>query len=206
MKVRNGFVSNSSSSSFLVGVPVECETFEQWLESEMYRMWHCSDGEHYIRCVNFPDEDNLFDKPIEDYEFTRRECLKNLWDDIHSLKKPHKVNLQDWIDWYTPMSGEGWWFTHPCGTFSDQYPFCDLGKLQNVYRESELAKEESTHLLNLGIEWNATMIRKLFNDFEQQYDGNIYHVYYSDNDGDYGCMMEHGDFWNLFDNIQRSEH
>jgi len=194
MKVRNGFVSNSSSSSFLVGIPSECVTFEDYLRDGI------SAYEGYGEMINPVDNwDTYFDHSI-----TNCECIKQLWDDV--LIKNNKVHMEDWIDHIHNGS-------IPEGTLAEGYTFvstwCCPHNVANIYRGiygDENADKIEKRLMKIGSDWNSIVGEALIRDVFDVFDGNVYEICYSDNDGQMNSLMEHGAFWKYIPHVKISYH
>jgi len=193
MKVRNGFVSNSSSSSFLVGIPVECTTFEEYLNGGIYR-WDEDD----------PDRDVMEEK-VGFKELTNRDCIRILWEDL--LHKNHKADMNEWIDSlsssYPPSRA---WHAY-------EYQFVDacclphnIAHVYEVEYSKEIAEKIKLRLVKIGREWNSVVGEAMIRDMFDYYDGNVYDIGYSDNDGELMALMEHGKFWQYVPHVHISEH
>lgn len=191
MKTRNGFVSNSSSSSFIVGIDPECKTFEEWCEKGIFN-WEGlfkNDGTK----INLDDQE-------PEYTATYHKCLKYIWDDIHE-KKPCELNKIEKYLVERTKSGtqpDTSIFTY---TFVDT--FCDPHNhgynFEDNEREKVIKKMESA-----GRTWNTLMVQSPVREMNEQY--LLYKISYSDNDGEFMNQMEHGDHWKMIPCIIISEH
>jgi hypothetical protein len=193
MKIRNGFVSNSSSSSFVVGFDLDCHTFEEF----------CKNVSFFGRDLDTPVEnyDTYIDKPV-----TYRECLKKLWDDLQ-IKGPcvNENKLEKWFMEYTKHG----FSTPETGFYFNEYQFVEtcyaLGNIANEYppekRENIVKKLEK-----IGRGWNTIVAKALMHEMLERYSGNLYFISYSDDDGDMQSLMEHGDFWNIVPHVRINNH
>ena len=57
----------------------------------------------------------------------------------------------------------------------------------------------------IGKQWNRLMAKGLAREIKSEYDRCVY-ISFSDNDGSYMALMEHGDFWKLVPHVRLSEH
>lgn len=200
MKVRNGFVSNSSSSSFLVGIPPECVTLNDFLEHGILEIsW---DGNEVSEC-------NL-DEPVSDWEIysdvlkTNRDCITQLWEDL--LRDNNKAKIEDWID---TVSSRG---CVPDTTFfRHEYKFVDTlcmpHNISNTYDElygRDTANKIAKRLEKIGDEWNAIVGEALIREMFRMHDDNMYEISYSDNNDQ--ALMEHGSFWKYIYHVKISHH
>jgi hypothetical protein len=195
MKVRSGFVSNSSSSSFIVGIDPECKTFEEWCENGLFIWEGLFNGDNTK--VNLDDHE---EKKYSDYKLTYRECLKRVWDDVH-LKEPCELNK---VEKYLISHTKGG--TQP-DTSMFMYKFvdtcCDPHNHGYNFEESErekiIKKMESA-----GRTWNTLTVQSLIREMNDGY--TLYMISYSDNDGEFMNQMEHGDHWKMIPCIIISNH
>lgn len=191
MKCRNGFVSNSSSSSFIVGIDTECKTFEEWCEKGIFN-W---EG------LFTHDETKInLDSQEPDSPNTYRECLKRIWDDVHS-KKPCELNkVEKYLVEYTKggTQPDTSMFTYTfvdtcCDPHNHGYNF-EEGERENVIKKMESA----------GRIWNTLMVQSLIREMSERY--TLYRISYSDNDGEFMNQMEHGGHWKMVPCIIISNH
>ncbi|MFA5745625.1 MAG: hypothetical protein WCX79_00280 [Candidatus Paceibacterota bacterium] len=191
MKTRSGFVSNSSSSSFIVGIDPECKTFEEWCEKGLFN-WEGL----------FTRDETKIDLNITEpnYPYTYRECLKRVWDDVH-LKELCELNkVEKYLVSYTKggTQPDTSMFTYKfvdtcCDPHNHGYNF------EPDEREKVIKKMKSA-----GRTWNTLMVQSLVREMDERF--ILYDISYSDNDGDFMCQMEHGDHWKMIPCIIISNH
>ena len=195
MKIRNGFVSNSSSSSFLVGLPCECVTFEDFIKRGIYPWDEVLDNVDLNNPVS--DCDTYSEETV-----TYIECLKELWDDL--LMRNSKASMEKWIDdihgGYVPSGNLLFDYT-----FVDT--FCCPHNVADMYRKiygNENADKIRKRLERIGSDWNSIVGEALVRNVFDMFEGNVYEIGYSDNDGQ--GLMEHGSFWKFVPHIRISHH
>jgi hypothetical protein len=193
MKTRSGFVSNSSSSSFIVGIDPECKTFEEWCEKGLFNWEGLFNNENTK--VNLDDHESESDT-------TYRECLKRVWDDIHSpTTKPCELNkVEKYLVSYTKGG------TQP-DTSMFAYKFvdtcCDPHNHGYNFEDDEREKVIKK-MVSAGKTWNTLTVQSLIREMNDRY--TLYMISYSDNDGEYMNQMEHGDHWKMIPCIIISNH
>ena len=190
MKTRNGFVSNSSSSSFIVGIDKECKTFEDWCENGLFNWEGLFKNDEKI---------NLDDRERE-YPITYRECLKRIWDDVCSKKSCDLNKLEKYLVSYTKggTRPDTSMFTY---TFVDTC--CDPHNHGNNF-ESDEREKIVKRMESAGRTWNTLMVKSLIREMNDRY--VLYNISYSDNDGEFMNQMEHGDHWKMVPCIVISNH
>ena len=122
MKIRNGFVSNSSSSSFIVAFPNKPKTVEEMAN------------------ILFGKTDGVFDN--EGYDNTRYTYMEIAEAVLSNLKKESKKKLIDTLSYrlnYSPYHGFYEKSNRYFGTNKD-----DLERLTNLFQKENREIEEST--------------------------------------------------------------
>ncbi|MFA5247866.1 MAG: hypothetical protein WC415_01280 [Patescibacteria group bacterium] len=195
MKTRTGFVSNSSSSSFIVGIDKDCKTFEDWCENGLFN-WKTELIEGDGTSINL---DNIEDKYSECLK-TYRECLKRIWDDAH-LKKPCELNKVE--KYLTSHTKDGTQPDTSMFTYTFVDTFCEPHNHGNNFGDAEREKIIKK-METAGRTWNTLIVQSLVREMADQYD--LYMISYSDNDGEFMNQMEHGDHWKMIPCIIISNH
>jgi len=196
MKTRNGFVSNSSSSSFIVSIPNGCSTFDEFLKTGLARYeWNHELHEDYQPNLDLPVTNW---KTHSEIVKTNRECIRQLWDDIGL--KGSKIELNEMIDLLDGFVPETTLYGYP---FIDTY--CVPGNIANIY--SDLYGREKSEVIRkklekIGDEWNSVVGGALIRDLSDFC--NMYTILYSDNEGE--GLMEHGSFWEYIYHIKINQH
>jgi hypothetical protein len=198
MKIRNGFVSNSSSSSYILGFLKGYTSFEEFIKHGVFP-WINEKGNPGI---NSPVKDW---KTYGDNPLTYRECFSRLYDDLCWAKtNGHKANFKNWHSYITGG-------TIPSVPSVQEYDFpfaetsCAPHNLSNYWDRKNAGLIER-RLEKTGAEWNSIVGTALFRDWRERYGREIYVVQYSDNEGSINALMEHGDFWQYIRHIRFSLH
>lgn len=169
MKIRNGFVSNSSSSSFVVAFPKEPKYATDIKEMLFPRR----------TVIVYPYADNLVNKDT-DVEFPVDKVAATIFEDMQHQKPNDEQNIIDgfsgWLDGM-PQSEE-------FETGEEKEPFPGA-----KYKTREIdwnAWEDAVHKHQ----------EKRAREFMEKYkDSFIYTFQYADEDGIFGATLEHGNIF-----------
>ena len=223
MKIRNGFVSNSSSSSFIVTFP------------------HDPADADDVRKMMFQDNDT----PVQPYDYMvpTREIAEIVWRDIERQRKYGSFKCAEaqaqfanyCVDDYDDQDSA----THLLGedkvqallskmcvdylksetqtvqnsactekTYSGYYNLNDaivgvLGKAPDYTAPLTLIRDYAQKELNLKIMY-AELVQAELKKFAEG--GVVYKFHYSDEDGELYCAMEHGDIFKKLKHVRISHH
>lgn len=197
MKVRNGFVSNSSSSSFLVGIEPECKTFDDFILKGLEGFVVDESGDISIL-------EKVIDTEVPDCKcynngksVTYRECFRRLWDDLmHSNYKADVETCKQYMEYDTPVTNIG-----------DEFRFVSIYDAHNIcnsFSDPSDRKKFEKRLAKIGTEWNLIVGEALTRRLLEEFDHNVYEITYSDNEG--YALMEHGDFWKFVPHVKINQH
>lgn len=173
MKIRNGFVSNSSSSSFVVAfphMPMSVEDLRQMLfgkETQYYSPYSEDTYKTGYRVTITPT-------------WPTRQVAESVWEQISNQTVNNKEAIAD--------AARGGDFE---GTPEYDYhrDSCDKAYWDDFYHQEDEAAEK----------WVDTFIK-------EHADSAIYTFEFSDNEGSYGCALEHGNLFENLPHIQVSRH
>jgi len=193
MKLRNGFVSNSSSSSFIIGFDSKPRNVEQ------------------LRKILFPNNEGV-SYPFGGHEDVPAEiAAQKVWDQIKNQRPLSKSKLPEKLN-------SGW--------FSEKPEYCFDGPHRNIEQEYRSLTGKSIQDEDTPREWrekwniawhkhreeyqknciNAAkrLARELLNG---KFQGKkLYVCSFSDNDGMYGAVLEHGGTFKEIPHVQISHH
>lgn len=176
MKFRNGFVSNSSSCGFVVGLQKKPESVE-----ELQKIFF-GDEEYYFHPYQ-DDDENIF--------WTTAKIAGIVFKDMKEVSNAEAVEeINDgWIDEVQDdpvvKNAEKLW---------RQTPWDDSQYKERMEEYNCLCREKSEELLD-----NFLRKNELWGKF-------MFTVTYADNDGILGCAMEHGGLFDKVPHIRCSRH
>ena len=214
MKIRTGFVSNSSSSSFIVILPKHLGSAEA-MGIEIFKGdWDPNGKVEYY-----------------DYETTQKEIADRVYDDYCKHKKrPEEERVQELISEFSSLSHQKWCMygsgdivklimsdcPAPLRTVLTKRIELNEQELP-LERKTNLTKEEEKKLDAIRAQISATYeeeerIRdeeatKSANKYLKKYkEYTILTVEYSDNSGTFECILEHGDIFQSLIHERISKH
>jgi hypothetical protein len=190
MKIRYGHVSNSSSSSFIIGVDKPLDTVED-IKEQIFPELGDAEG-------NILHE--FYDKPVHIdvlCKWFMDEVNKSTLTDYDSLfhPKPDSECQDEWDE--SVLSEIGFQVLYRNGED-------DLWKKTrhldwNSEEAVKLRKERDLRVLQLGKDY--------LDSRKEEFKGkHLYLVTFADEDGHVGCHLEHGNHWNKILHIRISHH
>ena len=200
MKERDGFVSNSSSSSFLIGLlrkPRSVEELKRWLFGDMdYLQWY-DYGHKTIDIARRIFNDLKGKHPIRAKARLIREITAGSfpgYPDIWRKKRPSD-KLEEQFSKSFPQYSSYWDNDKLKETMAKE-----LAEKIRVARQKEWDED------NKAVEDSAE--RFLLKDVQPIMEGlHIYQLEYADGgDGPQGAVIEHGDVFNAIPHVQISKH
>lgn len=202
MKIRTSFVSNSSSSSFIVRFPEKPTSIKKL----MAMMFPGKKGDELI--VRY------------DHVMSVRQICKRVFSDIKKIKKATKFDLLELFSDY--VTRNGYYYPNVSNYNTDaslseyialNQESYELREQQNFIRtlpspekENKMLEniEESKKLYKKMKEVELAIAEKKTEHFLQNKNGHIYILSYADEDGE--ALLEHGDIFENVDSVTISQH
>lgn len=183
MKIRNGFVSNSSSSSFVVAFPRRPESRED------------------LYCMMFENSRS----PVEylgDYEAEPHEIVERVWDDIQ--KQLHRLPLSRIRIGALARDAEHQRF------WDEEWKLQEVGKLPRPWDGNKTLEESEREEAELDA-WReqktARGVAKQVESLLANPEAFVCRFEYSDNgEGVLGVVMEHGDIFERLPHFRIRHH
>lgn len=183
MKIRSGFVSNSSSSSFVVAIPKS--------------LLVPSD----IKTAMFGDEVSLYGPYDDDqqHSFDVNEVVGVITREIES-QTPNSIKaIAEELDGYDPQYGDA-----NVEGLTDGIPDVEDYNWEEIDKLSQKEKEKFWDNRAKLSEARGRALAKRFIDANKNCD--VYVFEFSDNNGSMFSMMEHGDIFRNFKHVRISKH
>ena len=190
MKIRNGFVSNSSSSSFVVAFDKIPETCEE------------------LRNIMFPDKEQII---VDFYDHCSvDEVVQQVLADIKAQEPTSEDEIKDEIS-------SGHYTGHPdynqtdgpIDAYRDKF-YKKFGYGTKWSKHPDWEKREREISQECRKEYDEVCRKaelKYYEEIKEQFEGKICLTFhYGDNDGSFFAIMEHGDIFCRLPHIRISHH
>jgi hypothetical protein len=193
MKIRRGHVSNSSSSSFIIGVDKPLDTLESVKEQIFHNAGADTDGWVAAR---YSDNVIRIDDLCQYFMNSTSQVYED-WEDGQEIKVKLST-IENLADIPQLVIGIGEEVRYSMRTLENQY-WEEMRSTEGADAWNALDKKWSAIALKLGTEF--------LEDTRQEFEGKIlYYGHYADEDGLIGCEVEHGNHWNKVTHIRISNH
>jgi len=198
MKIRNGFVSNSSSSSFLIIIDACINDINDFMKMCEHNTSHMDGWMDKLTC-------DYFENDISIKSLTNREALEILWFDLQC--SPRIADKELWINknskYCKPEQVGGYCFERYCEEYNTPQEIAEW--MTDNDKDYEKMKNK---LEKMAEYWNRLLSQTKFRSFFEigEEKGKIYEILYSDNDGEIKTQMEHGDFWIAIHHLKINNH
>jgi hypothetical protein len=176
MKIRNGFVSNSSSSSFIVSFPREPKSVED------------------VKNALFSNGTEYFYSPYGDNKYTVQQVSETVWQDICGQTKNNMTAAAEELSY-------GSIDDYDAPDYDDFRHIKDNNERREAY---DIAKE--IYVKKKMKDFFSTRKNKLKKIDGQDFDEAVYIFEYSDNYNDYCSSLEHGGLFDNLKHIRISKH
>ena len=177
MKIRNGFVSNSSSSSFLVIFPKEPKSMED------------------VKKMLFDEGQTHFSGLYSDEVFTVENVAETVWSDIKNQEKND-------YDAAIEILSNGYYDDIDAPKYEDYDHIKDWRKRSELYSDAvnKYARKKANEFFNE----RKLKLKKINN--EEINECVFYNFEYSDNDGEYNSSLEHSNLFEKLKHFKISNH
>jgi hypothetical protein len=177
MKIRNGFVSNSSSSSFIVSFPKEPKSAED------------------VKEMLFGDEKYYYGYYSDDF-WTAEQVSETVWKDICDQNK------NDYDELISQLKSVSSYDDPDAPSYDSFNHISDYQRQWELLDEASerYAKKKVKEFINI----RKNKLKKLNNEYFD--DAHVYVFHYADDEGSYSAAMEHGDLFKNLKHLRINRH